>query len=280
MDKLEESIKIFCMPVDTRFAQETRLKYLDSLLFWEGRANRIDLIEKFQISPAQAALDLRKYLESADARSVTYDTRAKRYEATHQFRPVFGLPSPEDWLRENRMDANQIDVVPTLGRHTDVQMLAQIYRAIRDKQALQIGYQSMTDADPKVRWIAPHALASDGLRWHARSYCFLHEDYRDFVLTRMAVVESGKTLTKRDAGELPPDKEWSSVVELDLVPAATLGATQAAAIRREYGFKRNALTVRVRQALLFYAIRRWGLDRADSRLTISEQRVIQTGRHK
>src|ERR1700675_1580708 len=119
MDKSEESIKIFCMPVDSpRFAQEARLKYLDNLLFWEGRANRIDLIEKFQISPAQAALDLRKYLESADARSVTYDTRAKRYEATHQFRPVFGLPSPEDWLRENRMDANQIDVLPTLGRHT------------------------------------------------------------------------------------------------------------------------------------------------------------------
>ena len=47
-----------------------------------------------------------------------------------------------------------------------------------------------------------------------------------------------------------------------------------------YGFKRNALTVRVRQALLFYAIRRWGLDRTDSRLTILEQRVIQTGRNK
>src|SRR5258708_24546468 len=101
MDKLKESIKIFCMPVESpRFAQETRLKYLDSLLFWEGRANRIDLIEKFQISPAQAALDLRRYLESADARSVTYDTRAKRYEATHHVKPVFVLPAPDAWLRD------------------------------------------------------------------------------------------------------------------------------------------------------------------------------------
>ena len=40
-----------------------------------GKANRIDLIEKFQISPAQAALDLRRYLESADARSVTTTLR-------------------------------------------------------------------------------------------------------------------------------------------------------------------------------------------------------------
>src|ERR1700681_3123011 len=122
-------------------------------------------------------------------------------------------------------------------------MLAQIYRAIRDKQALQIGYQSMTDAQPKVRWIAPHALTSDGLRWHARSYCFVHADYRDFVLTRMVMSERGKALTQRDAGELPLDQEWSHIVELDLVPAVTLGETQAAAIRREYGFKGNVLTV-------------------------------------
>ncbi len=264
------------MPTDTpRFAQEARLKFLDSLLFWEGRANRIDLIEKFQISPAQAALDLKTYLESAGPKSVTYDTRAKRYEATRQFKPIFGLPSPEEWLnRENRTDENQIDVLPTLGRHTDVQMLAQVYRAVRDRQALQIGYQSMTDAEPKVRWIAPHALASDGLRWHARSYCFLHDEYRDFVFTRMTVPGSGKALVQRPAGGLPPDIEWSNVVELDLVPAAQHGDTQAAAIRREYGFKGNVLVVRVRQALLFYAIRRWGLDRPDSRLVISEKRII------
>lgn len=282
MDKLIESTKIFCMPADApRFAQETRLRFLDSLLFWEGRANRIDLMEKFQISPAQAALDLKSYLESAGTRSVTYDPRAKRYEATHQFKPVFGLPPPEEWLtREHRIDADQIDILPTLGRHTDVQMLARIYRAIRDRQALQIGYQSMTDPEPKLRWIAPHALASDGLRWHARAYCFLHDDYRDFVLTRMAVVGSEKSPTQRGAGELPPDSEWTNIVELNLVPAVTLGEAQAAAIRREYGFKGNVLAVRVRQALLFYAIRRWGLDRRDSRLIISEQRVIRTGPNK
>jgi hypothetical protein len=96
----------------------------------------------------------------------------------------------------------------------------------------------------------------------------------------MVVSGGGKALTQRDAGALPLDREWSHIVELELVPAATLGETQAAAIRREYGFKGNVLAVRVRQALLFYAIRRWGLDRADSRLVISEQRVIQTGRNK
>jgi hypothetical protein len=263
------------MPADApRFAQETRLKYLDSLLFWEGRVNRSDLIEKFQISPAQAALDLKSYLESAAPRSVTYDTRAKRYEATPKFKPVYGLPSPEEWLtRESHIASDEIDALPMLGRHTDVIMLSRIYRAIRDRKALEIGYQSMTDIDPKIRWIAPHALASDGLRWHARAYCFLHEDYRDFVLTRMAVPANAKSLQQRPAGELPIDQEWTNMVELTLTPVAALGAAQAAAIRREYGFKDEVLTIRIRQALLFYAIRRWGLDRPDSRLSISSERV-------
>lgn len=267
------------MPADTpRYAQETRLKYLDGLLFWEGRANRIDLIEKFQISPAQAALDLKWYLESTDAKAVAYDTRAKRYEATRRFKPIFGPPSPEEWLtRENRTNIDGVDILPTLARHTDWEMLAQVYRAIRDKQALLLDYQSMTDVEPKLRWIAPHALASDGLRWHTRAYCFLHEDYRDFVLTRMA---ESKTLTQRHASNLPPDKEWNNIVELDLVPSTALGKTQAAAIRREYGFKGKVLAVRVRQALLFYAIRRWGLDRKDSRLIILEQRTIPNDRNK
>jgi hypothetical protein len=258
-----------------RFAQETRLKYLDNLLFWEGRANRSDLIEKFQISPAQAALDLKSYLESAPPKSVTYDTRAKRYRATSKFKPVYGLPSPEDWLaRESRLASIEIDTLPMLVRHTDVVMLSHIYRAIRDRQALEVGYQSMTDNDPRIRWIAPHALACDGLRWHARAYCFLHEDYRDFVLTRMTVPSSAKSLQQRPGGELPLDQGWANMVELDLTPAASFGVTQAAAIRREYGFKDKVLTVRVRQALLFYAIRRWGLDRPDSRLSISSERFI------
>lgn len=258
-----------------KFAQETRLRYLDRLLFWEGRANRSDLMEKFQISPAQAALDLKTYLGSTGAKSVTYDARAKRYEATEKFKPVFGLPSPEEWLtREQAAADTQTNVLPALGRHTDVLMLARIHRAIRDKQALQVEYQSMSDAEPKVRWIAPHALASDGLRWHARAYCFLHDDYRDFVITRIA--SGGATaIRQRPAGELPEDVEWTNLVELDLIPSSLLGATQAASIRREYGFKGQVLTVRVRQALLFYAMRRWDLDRPDSRLTVSGQRVIE-----
>lgn len=272
-----ESTYTFKMASDSpRFAQESRLKYLDRLLFWEGRVNRSDLINRFQISPAQAALDLKSYLEATNDKAVTYDTRAKRYEATARFKPIFGLPSPDDWLIHARQRcSDQIDVLPTLGRHTDVHMLARIYRAIRDNLTLQVTYQSMTDLEPKERWIAPRALASDGLRWHARAYCFLHNEYRDFVLTRMSSITTGKKpAALRPAGDLPFDDAWDSFVELDLVPAVTLGVAQATAIRREYGFSKDTLTIRIREALVFYAIRRWGLDRHDSRLSILTRRKV------
>ena len=133
----------------------------------------------------------------------------------------------------------------------------------------------MTDFEPTERWIAPRALASDGLRWHARAYCFLHREFRDFVLTRMSSITTSKnSKTSRPVSDLPNDGEWTTFVELDLIPAATLSATQAAAIRREYGFAKDILTIRVREALVFYAIRRWGLDRRDSRLSILAQRKV------
>ena len=77
---------------------------------------------------------------------------------------------------------------------------------------------------------------------------------------------------------MPLDSAWKTFVELDLVPAPALGVAQAAAIRREYGFAKHTLTVRVREALVFYAIRRWGLDRRDSRLSIFAQRKVSQGK--
>ena len=71
-----------------RHAAMERLRFIDSQLFWEARINRADLIEEFAISPAQAALDFRAYLERAGP-GVEYDTRAKAYIAYDNFTPAF-----------------------------------------------------------------------------------------------------------------------------------------------------------------------------------------------
>ena len=47
---------------DLKHAQRERLIFLDRCLTWRGMANRKDLIDRFGISIAQAALDFRVYL--------------------------------------------------------------------------------------------------------------------------------------------------------------------------------------------------------------------------
>lgn len=254
-----------------RHAQTERLKFLDGLLFWEARANRRDLQDHFQVSPAQAALDLKAYLSMTKRGHVEYDTRAKRYVATAVFEPVFGVPGHDRWLARFRAaEPSSVDIVPALVRKTDVRQMARVARAIRDNESLLIRYQSMQRPGADRRWIAPSAVASDGVRWHVRAYCFLRKSYRDFVLVRVQ-----KVLEARTSTDVPPDIAWECMVELDLGPAPHLGESQAVAVRREYGFTGKRMTVRVREALEFYAMRRWGLDRPDSRLRVVGRRLLE-----
>lgn len=58
------------------------------------------------------------------------------------------------------------------------------------------------------REIVPFAIATDGLRWHARAFCRKHQDFRDFVISRMewAIVLMNDSVEKH---ELPTsDIQW------------------------------------------------------------------------
>ena len=76
-----------------RYAHEARQRFLDGLLFWEGRVNRRDLIDTFRVSQPQAALDLKAYLAALPLGQVVYDTRQRRYEASSTFQPVLESPA-------------------------------------------------------------------------------------------------------------------------------------------------------------------------------------------
>ena len=75
-------------------------------------------------------------------------------------------------------------------------------------------------------------------------------------------VEAGSS-----AADLPLDSDWCSWVTLKLAPAAHLEENQKRAVCWDYGID-GVLSVTVRRALEFYAMRRWGLDRPESRLSI------------
>lgn len=244
-----------------------RLRFIDARLFWEARINRADLIEIFSVSPAQAALDFKEYLKMA-GRGVVYDTRAKAYVRVPAFKPVFGAPDAGKALSDMMAAGDSlVATLPKLERPLDPYIVARVRLAARSAERLHVDYQSFTRPQQRRRWVAPRRLVSDGERWHARCWCYEHNEWRDFVLARIAAIDAAEP-----AGPLPRDRDWEDAYRLVLKPTEGLSKGQRATVIREYAMQAGRLVVTIPRAMRLYAIRRWGLDRATTRLKLLEER--------
>ncbi len=249
----------------TRYSVAERLRFIDAQLFWHARINRSDLIKEFRVSPAQAAADFKDYL-ALSANGVRYDTRTKAYVASNEFEPVFGWPDASLALHAMWEEGDPLlaELAP-LERPVDARMAARLRRAARDRKKVHVRYQSFTRPRLSWRWIAPARLVSDGQRWHVRAWCFRDMAWKDFVLARILELSGAEA-----AEGIPVDRDWIDTVELVLAPAAHLSEDQKASVGREYGMSKGQLRMTVPRALKIYALRRWGLDRPDSRLALVE----------
>lgn len=241
-----------------------RLRFIDARLFWEAKINRADLIEAFAISPAQAALDFRAYLELSGG-GVVYDTRAKSYVTTAAYKPAYPQSNGRHELMELAAAGDPLTAtLPRLERPLNASIAARVRRAARDSEQLLIDYQSFTRPDASRRWIAPARLINDGERWHARAWCFERREWRDFVLARILAIHAEEL-----AGELPVDVDWEYMVDVRLLPASHLSPSQQESVEREFAMTDGSLVVRLPRAMLIYARRRWGLDLPGARLEAS-----------
>jgi len=250
---------------DLKHAQRERLIFLDRCLTWRGLANRRDLMQRFGISSAQAALDFRLYLKRTPTPPV-YDTARKTYVATENHRALApgSLVDAFDILASNGEGDGLPAALPAPPRHADPAIIARLYRAMTDGHALNIAYTSMTTGEDDGQFIAPTAFTSDGESVHLRAFSFKHAAYRNYLPIRIGV---GSSFASRPlAGTLPFDADWHTLAEIELAPRSGLSAAQAAAVRREYGFDGPVLSIRTRKALEYYFDRRWGLDLAAARL--------------
>ena len=184
-----------------RWGVEQKLQFIEFRLFWEGHVNRSDLIDKFSVSQNQASGDLNRYIALAPDNMV-YDKSGKTYLRSSSFSPLFLKPDATQYLSQVRSVAEGIvapedawignfpafDAAPSPARGIDPVVLRSIVIAIRRREAIHVLYQSMSAPDPEWRWISPHALAFDGFRWHARSYCEKSGEFRDFVISRVMEV--------------------------------------------------------------------------------------------
>lgn len=266
-----------------RWGVEQKLQFIEFRLFWEGHVNRSDLIDKFGVSPNQASGDLNRYIALAPDNMV-YDKSGKTYVRSSAFKPLFLKPDATQYLSQVRSVAEGIitpddawignlpafDATPAPARGIDPVVLRSIVTANKRHEAIEVLYQSMSAPDPEWRWIAPHALAFDGFRWHARSFCEKSGEYRDFVISRIIDTRQSRSTDMQATS----DVAWDEVVALEIGPHPELSPNQKRVIELDYGMQNGRVVIPVRRALLYYALKRLGLDTDPAARNPQDQQIV------
>jgi hypothetical protein len=272
---------------DLRWGVERRLEFIEFRLFWEGHVNRSDLMEHFGISVNQASIDLNRYADLAPG-NLEYDRSARAYVRGPNFCERFLEPDANYYLSHLKLMSDEIlshnetwiaalppfAATPTPARGVDPVRLRSIVRAICHSEAVEVEYQSLSTPEPSWRWISPHALAFDGFRWHARAFCLHDECFKDFSLSRMLEIRR----SRKSSMSAEDDRDWNTEVVLEVGPHPALSEPQAKVIALDYGMRDGRLTIKVRRALLYYALRRLGLDTDPSARRPQDQQIVLLNR--
>lgn len=272
-----------------RWGVERKLQFIEFRLFWEGHVNRADLTGQFGVSVNQASNDLRRYLKLAPGNMV-YDTHGRTYRRGEKFKARYLVPEAEGYLSQLRsIEAGLLpaeeawiselpvfDATPTPVRGVAAETLRAVTQAIHQGEALEVQYQSLSRPAPAWRWIAPHALAFDGFRWHARAYCLRDCCFKDFLLSRILKVRGAKPSEVRAEA----DADWAEQVTLVIGPHPGLSPSQQKIIARDYGMRRGRARLRVRRALLYYALKRLGLDTDPDARRPQDQQIVLLNREE
>lgn len=270
-----------------RWGVEQRLEFIEFRLFWEGRANRSDLIAAFGVSDNQASNDLTRYVRMAP-KNTYYDRSARAYVPCADFAPLFLKPDASGYLAQLRSVADGIldradawighfpsyDAAPTPVRGVNARTLGSIIAVIRRSEAIEVKYQSLSRPEPRWRWIAPHAIGFDGFRWHTRAFCLSNRSFKDFLLSR--IIETRGTKPSKVGADR--DADWNEQVTLEIGPHPDLSDTQKKVIALDYGMRGGRAKIRVRKALLYYALRRLGLDTDPAARRPQDQQIVLLNR--
>lgn len=256
MSKIDKIIE------SSRGNQLDRLKFIERRLYWFGRFNRREIGERFGMSASAQTMDMNIYKELAGS-TVVYDRYTKAYHPTSQFKPLLTVPEDEDFTAlllegdlQGGVPGGRALITPSPLRAAEGNIVREIMQAIDQKFSVEVLYVSMSRPAPIWREITPHAMGSDGQRWHVRAFCHKSECYKDFVLGRfMEIGERGKA-----RGNPQDDKEWHEFVDIVIVPDPRLQDGAKLAIEKDFRMKEGQTTLRVRKALKWYVAKHWNLD--------------------
>ena len=230
--------------------RDRRFRILDILLRWEGELSNGRLRDLLGIQVVRASRMLSEYRNEHPDR-VLWDLPTKRYQrlatrekyggsADDYLHLLFDEDVVPDWLV--RLDTQISAVRP--------EVLAMLRKAIEGGTPVKIVYASMTHPKGTERVIYPHGIAQAGRRWHARAWCCLRREYRDFVLGRVSRIESVETQERPEG----IDEDWETIVDVRLVPHRDLDHLQALVVRNELFDGTTARRISTRGSLVPYLI--------------------------
>ncbi|WP_229626019.1 helix-turn-helix transcriptional regulator [Vibrio parahaemolyticus] len=257
-------------------AQRERLAFIDFSLSYFGEVTRADLIAKFQTGLAAATRDFATYKDYAP-NNMELVHQTKSYHRRDSFNPLFehnaesilyglskglgdGISSPIE-LSQSCIGA--ISLV-----HPGSETISTIMRAITQQTALNCEYVSLSSGS-KQRVIVPHALASNGKRWHVRAYDRDSGSYRDFVATRfrqLSIVDTPIAASEKRES----DKQWNRIVDITLIPHPKASFKEA--IELDYSMENGELKLEIRAALVGYFLNQWSVD-------CSDEHILDANRH-
>ncbi|MCK9787842.1 WYL domain-containing protein [Providencia sp. CIM-Carb-044] len=246
-------------------ATRDRIAHIDFTLLFKGEAVRADLVDRFSIAAAQATKDFTMYRELAPS-NIEYDQKLKLHKRGEAFEPLFDYDVVRTLatISQGYGDGFTGKVKPPLAceapyhlNKPSLSIVAKVTEAIHKGKALRITYVSLSSGET-TREIVPHTLVDNGLRWHVRGFDRKHNEFRDFVLTRIkaAVVLEGSTLLETELET--QDRQWNRFVELELVPHPRIEHSEA--IELDYGMTGGVLKVEIRAATAGYLLRQWHVD--------------------
>ena len=263
--------------------QRDRRAFIEHRIYWNGSIGLADLMEVMEISRAQASKDINGYIID-HPEHLHYDKSARTYVMGAAFQAHYLTLDAEEYLADLVAIAKGASVPKSDWVVAPPEILApavparglapitvrNVLLACTQRRRLAIRYQSMSSSEPEDREIAPHALVHDGFRWHARAWCLRDGFFKDFVLARVLSSALG------DEAHVDPaaDEGWSENVTLRIAPHPGLSTNQRRVIELDYGMTDGAAEILVRRCLLFYTLKRLGLDTEPDARRPQDQHIV------
>jgi hypothetical protein len=232
------------------FAQQQRLRFIESIVLWEGAVQRQRVCDVFHINPNHVTRDIQVYKKEFP-KSLEYNPSVRAYEPGSRFEPRLASGDPAEYLTllhayaESHSvamlpllggGARLVESIPTLKHAVDQHVLRGIVRAIRHAKGVDVIYNSMTSGMPVARTLWPHSLVHTGLHWHVRAFDGWRRAFRNFAIQRISALETTHTTSPVLAAD---DRDWHEKILVEVIPNPKLNDHQQSIVAKEYSMAMN-----------------------------------------